>query len=560
MRKYYYLFLVLFSFQIAFAQNTESIGTTPETRAIDAKLNEIHKKTKTFIDPKYELPLLQLKAQSQKLGYEEGVLRSGDYLMGLYVGIENDKKASDLALELKKVAQNRKDYYGHISSIYRRSGLTLGYLGLSDASLKDFQKAISYAEEVKNNDKKRRLLAFAYNNINIYYTNIKKEPGAVDSMRNNFKKSLEMAKMISDNDDVVSINEKYDLIADLNIQLAILYLENNNFKDRLKLAEEHLLDVLAIYNRFKQDPINKARAFNELSRLYLQKKEPQKAIEYGQLALESEKQHSGPNIRLKSYKALLEAYLENNDTEKSKLYQKQYTRLFDSLNYITGQTSNSTMKKMVNEVEYESKESSKKQWMITGVLALIAGLVTAILWRRKNKALRKKYEQMMVHLKNEAVALPEEVQEESNENDTETESESEQELTSKNTISADTEARILKKLTAFEKSEKYLKKDLTISSLAAQLNTNTKYLSEVIKNNRSQNFNHYINGLRINYIVHKLYNEPKYREYKISYLAEECGYASPQVFVIAFKKINGLTPSYFIQNLKEDKVNISASA
>ncbi|OMP13926.1 hypothetical protein COLO4_00608, partial [Corchorus olitorius] len=174
---------------------------------------------------------------------------------------------------------------------------------------------------------------------------------------------------------------------------------------------------------------------------------------------------------------------------------------------------------------------------------------------KKNKALRRKYEQMMVNLKNGAVALPEEVQEESNENDTETESE--QELTSKNTISADTVARILKKLATFEKSEKYLKKDLTISSLAGQLNTNTKYLSEVIKNNTSQNFNHYINNLRINYIVHKLYNEPKYREYKISYLAEECGFASSQVFVIAFKKINGLTPSYFIQSLKEDKVNIS---
>jgi YesN/AraC family two-component response regulator len=53
--------------------------------------------------------------------------------------------------------------------------------------------------------------------------------------------------------------------------------------------------------------------------------------------------------------------------------------------------------------------------------------------------------------------------------------------------------------------------------LAAQLNTNTKYLSEAIKNNRSQNFNNYINNLRINYIVHKLYNDPKYREYKISW-------------------------------------------
>ena len=167
---------------------------------------------------------------------------------------------------------------------------------------------------------------------------------------------------------------------------------------------------------------------------------------------------------------------------------------------------------------------------------------------------------MIVKLKKDETVLPEENIEETEDHEVEPESNNDsQAVNNKNTIPADTKIRILKGLAAFEKSEKFLKKDLTISSLAAQLNTNTKYLSEAIKNNRSENFSNYINSLRINYIVHKLYNDPKYREYKISYLAEECGYASSQVFVIAFKKINGLTPSYFIQNLKDDQVNTQVS-
>ncbi|NHQ71954.1 helix-turn-helix domain-containing protein, partial [Elizabethkingia miricola] len=51
------------------------------------------------------------------------------------------------------------------------------------------------------------------------------------------------------------------------------------------------------------------------------------------------------------------------------------------------------------------------------------------------------------------------------------------------------------------------------------------------------------------YIIDKLYNNPLYREYKISYLAEECGYSSHQVFITAFRKETGMTPSYFIKQL-----------
>jgi hypothetical protein len=112
---------------------------------------------------------------------------------------------------------------------------------------------------------------------------------------------------------------------------------------------------------------------------------------------------------------------------------------------------------------------------------------------------------------------------------------------------------ILKKIIRFENSDKYLRKDINLTWLSNHLNTNTKYLSEVIKIHRNKSFNNYINGLRIEYITRKLYENPVYREYKITYLAEECGYASPQVFVIAFKKEIGVTPSYFIEQLKNQE-------
>ena len=117
-------------------------------------------------------------------------------------------------------------------------------------------------------------------------------------------------------------------------------------------------------------------------------------------------------------------------------------------------------------------------------------------------------------------------------------------------ISEDTEKKLLKKLAAFEASEKFLKKDLTLTSMAGQKGTNPKYLSKIIHTHKRLSFTAYINKLRMNYIIQKLYDEPKYRGYKISYLAEECGYTSAQVFVVVFKKETGVTPSSFINQLR----------
>jgi AraC-like DNA-binding protein len=122
-------------------------------------------------------------------------------------------------------------------------------------------------------------------------------------------------------------------------------------------------------------------------------------------------------------------------------------------------------------------------------------------------------------------------------------------------ISTETYNAILKKISKFEKSGKFLRKDINLTWLSNHLNTNTKYLSEVIKEHKCTNFNGYINGLRIQYIIKKLTETPVYRGYKISYLAEECGYASPQVFAIAFKRETGVTPSYFIEQFKNGPDN-----
>jgi len=122
-------------------------------------------------------------------------------------------------------------------------------------------------------------------------------------------------------------------------------------------------------------------------------------------------------------------------------------------------------------------------------------------------------------------------------------------------IPKETEELLLKKLEKFENSTRFTNKDISLSVLSGQLDTNTKYLSEIINSNYHMNFNTYINKLRINYIVEKLKTEPNFINYKISYLAENCGFSSHSSFATVFKSITEISPVTFIELLRKEKEN-----
>jgi len=124
-----------------------------------------------------------------------------------------------------------------------------------------------------------------------------------------------------------------------------------------------------------------------------------------------------------------------------------------------------------------------------------------------------------------------------------------------NSIPAKTEQELLKKLLKFEQSQKFLQPDISLTGLAKSLDTNTKYLSDVINRNKQVNFNQYINDQRIHYLIEKMKAEPKYLNYKMYYLAEECGFSSQSSFSTVFKSVTGLSPLSFIKFLKNEIKN-----
>jgi len=117
-------------------------------------------------------------------------------------------------------------------------------------------------------------------------------------------------------------------------------------------------------------------------------------------------------------------------------------------------------------------------------------------------------------------------------------------------ISENVKLILLERLEKLESKNFFLDPNISIQTLAKKLDSNSKYVSDVINTYKKKNFTAYINEMRIQYIKQKLNNELVYRTYKIKYLAEESGFSSHSVFSSVFKSIEGISPAQYIQLLK----------
>ncbi len=112
---------------------------------------------------------------------------------------------------------------------------------------------------------------------------------------------------------------------------------------------------------------------------------------------------------------------------------------------------------------------------------------------------------------------------------------------------------IIQELNNFEKNNEFLEINLTSSILAKKMNTNSKYLTKVIKYHKNKSYTQYINDHRINYIIQQLKTNHKLRNYTIKAIASEAGFNSTEVFSKYFYKKTGIYPSFFVKSLKTHK-------
>jgi len=110
----------------------------------------------------------------------------------------------------------------------------------------------------------------------------------------------------------------------------------------------------------------------------------------------------------------------------------------------------------------------------------------------------------------------------------------------------DEQKRVLvEKLGSIMQNEKvFTQSNLTIDDLAQRLETNSKYISQIINEFYHQNYYNYVNSYRINEAKLLLAN-PASDKYSILGISNMAGFASKSTFNNAFRKFTGITPSEF---------------
>lgn len=471
--------------------------------------------------------------------YKKGMMMSSKYLMAIYLNFaENPKKSLEYSYKTEKLAKELKDDEV-LAQVHESQGAAYLDLGFNTEAYHELQKSIVYYKEKRQHYRLYRAYQYLLN-----YYEITEAPQ--DTMVVYLNKSLHEIESVQENDsDLPFPDSKYYQISRIYMNMGMFY-TGVYTPQQPQLAEQYLLKSLKILeDRNLTNSTNQLFVLNSLGRFYDNQQQPEKAIQYATNALLFEKKSQQIGERQISYMILTNSYEAIKDKDSALKYSKLYSNLSDSIALAQKKEAGNILVKITSQKEKKYRDNTRNIAIIAAATIIVILLAGSLYLKKKKNQDKRKYEKLLDKLKvmhNLA----------SSKNDTE----EEKKIAVPVQISEETLKSIVTRLEKFENSDRYLKKTISLSALAHALNTNQRYLTEIIKIHKGKSFSNYINGLRIEYITRKLYEDSQYREYKISYLAEECGFASHQAFIKVFKKETGVTPSYFIDRLKNQDQRI----
>lgn len=360
-----------------------------------------------------------------------------------------------------------------------------------------------------------------------------------------YQECIKEAKFVLNTADKLTVQNHRQFAKMLSNQyIGRCYLELKNYSE----AEKYLQTAIALEKDalpdFKiRDNTAYAQLLYETNRVGEAKEELE--------AFHNDKLMDYPEEAIARFSILSKVYAKLGDNDRFDFYVKKK----DSLDQAYKEMEMSSVEQAQKFIEAENhrKVESKNKiiWILAPLIFIAIGLI--IYYKVRKDSDRKKFEAIIEKIKNDELSNSFNVKtDESKENEIlENYDEAPEKEIAASSLNAEKSQVILNQLSKFEDKEKFKDPNLSLADLASQFKTNTSYLSEVINKNKNKNFNTYINELRINYIVKKLYNNPEYLNYKISYLAEDSGFASHSAFATVFKNTVGISPSVFIQNLKK---------
>jgi len=456
----------------------------------------------------------------------EHKIRSLMLISDMYHRLANRDSSIHYAVVAERIADRTNNYVwqaricGVLSTQHRETGLL-------QEGKRYLEKGLKVIERVEHPEMVNQFKGQCYQELGFYALEEQQYREAID----HFKRAAPF--FVDLKDSVV----RYTALAQNEERLGISYLKLEII-DSAKAHYEHAM--MLERNASNADTPIKGFIYNGLGRIYLKEDQFRRADSCLQRALAIAESSGIPNLKISVYESLAQYNRLAGTDEAYRYYNEKYLeglqgRVINNRRYADNIISH------VRQRVIEMAESNRVLGLAASAFVVIVGLGMGTYIRKQRKNQRR-YKDVIRKLRSERVhaltgrpviaeALPDR---------------------DKDLMPESTKQELLKKLERFESSQQFTDRNISIAVLAGRMKTNTKYLSYIINNYRNKDFNGYINELRIHYIVAKMETDSRYLNYKISYLAEECGFATHSQFTTVFRNITGLSPSTFMTYLRKD--------
>ena len=255
-----------------------------------------------------------------------------------------------------------------------------------------------------------------------------------------------------------------------------------------------------------------------------------------------------PYLLYDIYKDMENAYSQAGQEDSMRLYRSKYEKVADDILSDTqfGETSKSRVHYEANKMDnrifsLDSTIRAQLGIIVLFVLLFSVVVVLSIVLYRKNRKLEFAYDMLIsksreldtynedsMRLRHEYLAMQQDA---------------------KNTAFEMSEKQRLNLIEEIEKvlddKEKISDPEFNLAILARLVNSNTKYVSQVINTTYHKNFRTLLTEYRIREACRMLTDTKNFGMLTISAVAEEVGYKAQSSFVLAFRKVIGMTPSEY---------------
>ena len=410
--------------------------------------------------------------------------------------------------------------------------VALSYLSLIYDANEDYDKSINYAKEALktyriNNDSTR--ISQSLNNIGYIYSKAAKYDTALVFLK-------EALQYKTSNNNIVSISYTYG-------NLGEIYMELGDFKNA-EIYFNKSLDIFKAHNKL----YNVSLVYLGLSSLNEKKGNYKEAEMFAVKSINLMENKDNAKTNLQAYYQLITVYDSLNDYFSAFNALKKYHEIKDTLVSSEKQSIISELQikyeteKNLQELEYRKELiETRTNWLYIFIIAFIVTillLLIAFIQKRKlNNAYTSMVSQNIEIVKYEEkldISIP----------DT-------NEITNSKYSASNLgeDAKTMLELSIskiIRKNKLYLKNDFSINELAKLLDTSRSYVSQVVNERFGLNFSSFINEFRIKEAM-RLLSKPENEMYTIDTIAKNVGFKSISAFNSAFKKVSGVTPSFFMK-------------